>query len=78
LEDTVRGLCGEWGIGPRVSMRSCLIPPKELAALVDDVAEGVDRDDEEALSRAVLEMLGLQRLTDNVKKRLATVQFLRS
>jgi very-short-patch-repair endonuclease len=54
------------------------IPPKELAALVDDVAEGVDRDDEEALSRAVLEMLGLQRLTDNVKKRLATVQFLRS
>jgi hypothetical protein len=38
LEDTVRGLCGEWGIGPRVSMRSCLI---SIRALGDPVVAGL-------------------------------------
>ena len=46
------------------------IPPQELAALVDHVVDQVGRDDEAALQRAALDLLGLKRLTDNVKKRL--------
>jgi very-short-patch-repair endonuclease len=54
------------------------VPPRELAALLNYVAEGDRNTGEEALQRAVLELLGLKRLTDNVKKRFAAVGVLRS
>ncbi|XVS66404.1 AAA domain-containing protein [Actinosynnema sp. CA-299493] len=54
------------------------VPPSELAALLDHVAERDGSKGEEALQRAVLELLGLKRLTDNVKNRFAAVQTLRS
>ncbi|MBW4717300.1 hypothetical protein [Saccharothrix obliqua] len=54
------------------------VPPSELAALLDHVAERDGNTGEEALRRAVLELLGLKRLTDNVKNRFAAVQTLRS
>ncbi|WP_461120310.1 AAA domain-containing protein [Saccharothrix stipae] len=54
------------------------VPPSELAALLDHVAERDESKGEEALQRAVLELLGLKRLTDNVKNRFAAVQALRS
>jgi hypothetical protein len=52
------------------------IPPRELVALLDHVAERVGDGDEEALYRAVLELLGLKRFTPNVKKRFITVHAL--
>ncbi|MFT7841234.1 AAA domain-containing protein [Saccharothrix sp. BKS2] len=54
------------------------VPPSELAALLDHVAERGGNTGQEALRRAVLELLGLKRLTDNVKNRFAAVQALRS
>lgn len=54
------------------------VPPAELAAMLDHVAERVGDVSEGALQRAVLELLGLKRLTDNVKSRFAAVQALRS
>ncbi|MFJ6673280.1 AAA domain-containing protein [Actinosynnema sp. NPDC091369] len=54
------------------------VPPRELAALLDHVAERDGSGEEEALQRAVLELLGLKRLTDNVKNRFAAVQAIRS
>lgn len=54
------------------------VPPGELAALLDHAAERDGNTGEEALQRAVLEMLGLKRLTDNVKNRFAAVQALRT
>ncbi|MBY8854037.1 hypothetical protein K7G98_39740, partial [Saccharothrix sp. MB29] len=54
------------------------VPPGELAALLDHVAERDGNTGGEALQRAVLEMLGLKRLTDNVKNRFAAVQVLRA
>ncbi|CAM3907402.1 AAA domain-containing protein [Kibdelosporangium persicum] len=53
------------------------VPPKELAALLDHVAERDGNTGVEASQRAVLELLGLKRLTDNVKNRFAAVQSLR-
>ncbi|KOV87261.1 hypothetical protein ADL03_07310 [Nocardia sp. NRRL S-836] len=53
------------------------VPPAELAALFDHVAAREQHLGEEALQRAVLELLGLKRLTDNVKNRLAAVRTLR-
>lgn len=43
------------------------VPPAELAAMLDHVAARVGDVSEEVLQRAVLELLGLKRLTDNVK-----------
>jgi hypothetical protein len=54
------------------------VPPGELVALLDHVAERDGNTGEEALLRAVLELLGLKRLTDNVKNRFAAVMALRS
>ncbi|WP_372666217.1 AAA domain-containing protein [Amycolatopsis kentuckyensis] len=54
------------------------VPPSELAALLDHVAERDGNSGEEALQRAVLELFGLKRLTDNVKNRFAAVQTVRS
>lgn len=54
------------------------VPPRELAALLDHAAGQDGNAGEEALQRAVLELLGLKRLTDNVKNRFAAVQALRS
>ncbi|WP_367130326.1 AAA domain-containing protein [Saccharothrix sp. HUAS TT1] len=54
------------------------VPPSELAALLDHVAERDGSTGGEALQRAVLELLGLKRLTDNVKNRFAAVHALRS
>jgi very-short-patch-repair endonuclease len=54
------------------------VPPSELAALLDHVAERDGNIGEEALQRAVLELLGLKRLTDNVKNRFAAIQTIRS
>jgi hypothetical protein len=54
------------------------VPPGELAALLDLVAERDGNRGEEALQRAVLDLLGLKRLTDNVKSRFAVVRVLRS
>jgi very-short-patch-repair endonuclease len=53
------------------------LPPRELAALLDYIAERDGNSGEEALQRAVLELIGLKRLTDNVKSRFAVVQVLR-
>ncbi|QFZ18823.1 AAA domain-containing protein [Saccharothrix syringae] len=54
------------------------VPPAELAALLDHVAERDGNPGGEALQRAVLELLGLKRLTDNVKNRFAAVRALMS
>jgi hypothetical protein len=54
------------------------VPPGELAALLDHVAERDGNTGGEALQRAVLEVLGLKRLTDNVENRFAAVQVLRA
>ncbi|MGW0520764.1 AAA domain-containing protein [Crossiella sp. NPDC003009] len=54
------------------------LPPRELAALLDHVTERNGNTGEEALQRAVLDLLGLKRLTDNVKNRFAAVWPLRS
>ncbi|MEU8631949.1 AAA domain-containing protein [Amycolatopsis sp. NPDC048633] len=54
------------------------VPPSELAALFDYVTERDGNLGEEALQRAVLELLGLKRLTDNVKIRFAAVRATRS
>ncbi|MCS7482052.1 AAA domain-containing protein [Umezawaea endophytica] len=62
-------------VGPRSFEE---VPPSELAALLHLVAERDGQRGEEALQRAVLELLGLKRLTDNVKNRFAAVQALRS
>ncbi|GLY53039.1 hypothetical protein Lesp01_66950 [Lentzea sp. NBRC 102530] len=53
------------------------VPPAELAALVDHVASRTGNLPDEALRRAVLEVLGLKRLTDNVKSRFDAAQVLR-
>lgn len=53
------------------------IPPAELAALVDLVTERDRTDDTEALQRAALELLGLKRLTDNVRSRFTAAQSIR-
>lgn len=54
------------------------VPPAELVALFDHVVARDGDLGEEALQRAVLELLGLKRLTDNVKSRLAAVRVLQS
>ncbi|AXB48374.1 hypothetical protein A4R43_09275 [Amycolatopsis albispora] len=47
------------------------VPPRELATLIADTAEHHGWADEETLFRAVLESLGLKRLTRNVHDRLS-------
>jgi hypothetical protein len=54
------------------------VPPSELVALLDHVAERDGNRGAEASQRAVLELLGLKRLTDNVKSRFVAVQSLRA
>ncbi|MBP2335030.1 very-short-patch-repair endonuclease [Saccharothrix coeruleofusca] len=54
------------------------VPPSELAALLDHVAERNGNLGQEASRRAVLELLGLKRLTDNVRSRFVAVEALRS
>lgn len=53
------------------------IPPAELAALLDLVAERDGTIDLEAHQRAALEVLGLKRLTDNVRSRFTAAQSIR-
>ncbi|EWM17036.1 DNA helicase [Kutzneria sp. 744] len=53
------------------------VPPGELAALLDHVAERDGHVGEEASRRAVLELLGLKRLTDNVRSRFAEIEAVR-
>ena len=53
------------------------VPPGELAALLDHVAERGGHVGEEASRRAVLELLGLKRLTDNVRSRFAAIEAVR-
>ncbi|BCL16044.1 AAA domain-containing protein [Micromonospora sagamiensis] len=50
------------------------VPPRELAALLDDIERTRDDLTEEALYRAALERLGLKRLTPNVANRLRKVR----
>ncbi|WP_370949043.1 AAA domain-containing protein [Amycolatopsis sp. cg5] len=52
------------------------MPPRELAAVLSEVAETLGWADEEALFRAVLDRLGLKRLTANVRSHLADVAVL--
>ncbi|MFC3450937.1 AAA domain-containing protein [Amycolatopsis speibonae] len=54
------------------------VPPSELATLLDHITVRDGDKGQEALQRAVLELLGLKRLTDNVKNRFAEVWTLRS
>jgi hypothetical protein len=51
-------------LGPR-SLE--LVPPAELAHHLTDLSLGDDTQSEEELFRAVLDRLGLRRLTDNVR-----------
>jgi len=53
------------------------VPPSELAALLDHVAERDGFSGAEAAQRAVLDLLGLKRLTDNVRSRFAAVEAMR-
>lgn len=53
------------------------LPPAELATLLDSVAERDRTTDEDALRRAALELLGLKRLTENVRSRFAAVHPIR-
>ncbi|MFK0245659.1 AAA domain-containing protein [Amycolatopsis azurea] len=62
-------------LGPR-SLEE--VPPSELATLLDHVTDRDGDRGEEALQRAVLDLLGLKRLTENVKNRFAEVWSLRS
>jgi hypothetical protein len=55
-------------LGPR-SLE--LVPPAELAHHLTDLSLGDDTQSEEELFRAVLDRLGLRRLTDNVRAVLA-------
>lgn len=54
------------------------VPPSELATLLGYVIERDGNMGEEASQRAVLELLGLKRLTDNVKSRFTEIWTLRS
>ncbi|MFC5291206.1 AAA domain-containing protein [Actinokineospora guangxiensis] len=49
------------------------VPPGELAALLTQLAGPGQAVGDEALHRAALEALGLKRMTENVRKRFATV-----
>lgn len=49
------------------------VPPKEVATLIADLAEQHGWEHEETLFRAVLDELGLKRLTTNVSTRLARI-----
>ncbi|GAA2998643.1 hypothetical protein GCM10010483_49380 [Actinokineospora diospyrosa] len=53
------------------------VPPAELAGLLDHAAANEPAAGEQALYRAVLQLLGLKRLTDNVKSRLSAANALR-
>jgi very-short-patch-repair endonuclease len=53
------------------------VPPSELAALLDHVAERDGHAAVETAQRAVLDLLGLKRLTDNVRSRFAAVEAMR-
>jgi hypothetical protein len=49
-----------------------LVPPAELAHHLEQLSRGDDVISEEELFRAVLDLLGLKRLTDNVKSVLSS------
>ncbi len=57
-------------LGPRLLNQ---VPPRELAAVVSHVAERLGWDEQEALYRGALEVLGLTRLTSNVQEQFGSV-----